>query len=483
MSCLHIAASAWTSLFCVLLVVLLFAGCNESDSIARAFESKYPSRRHGRSLRSLDCLERSEKNVKIGSRVTLIADRQAFQNSFNNVPYIWNDAMTSLLGQTVTVVDRPQSGIFGLPKSDPSSNQPVWWYPFSVIACVKNNDATITTRTQPTATTNAEDKCLDVFFAIENYDSCCTNFGYMKKGREPVCHMASPCAKEGMQDPRCKVATTTKAPTTRTEPTATTNAEDKCLDVFFAIENYHACCTNFGYMKKGRELVCHFASPCAKGGMQDPRCKVATTNKAPTTRTQPTQEPDATTNAEASPSPSPRPSPSPGTRPSNKDKCLDVFFAIEYYDLCCTNFGYMKKGREPVCHMASPCAKEGMQDPRCKVPTKAPAPTTKYSDYHYGSGYRYHRTPERRDYISSWEQHQYESSKHACSVLAGFEVPALALMICLSITTALSAHLLRKIEQTQPEIELLPAGKMTVVQASCEGTVASIKVNVVDDYE
>jgi len=365
-------------------------------------------------LRSLDCLERSEKNVKIGSRVTLIADRQAFQNSFNNVPYIWNDAMTSLLGQTVTVVDRPQSGIFGLPKSDPSSNQPVWWYPFSVIACVKNNDATITTRTQPTATTNAEDKCLDVFFAIENYDSCCTNFGYMKKGREPVCHMAS---------------------------------------------------------------------PCAKGGMQDPRCKVATTNKAPTTRTQPTQEPDATTNAEASPSPSPRPSPSPGTRPSNKDKCLDVFFAIEYYDLCCTNFGYMKKGREPVCHMASPCAKEGMQDPRCKVPTKAPAPTTKYSDYHYGSGYRYHRTPERRDYISSWEQHQYESSKHACSVLAGFEVPALALMICLSITTALSAHLLRKIEQTQPEIELLPAGKMTVVQASCEDTVAAIKVNVVDDAQ
>merc|ERR1711977_806386 len=108
-----------------------------------------------------------------------------------------------------------------------------------------------TTRTQPTATTNAEDKCLDVFFAIENYVSCCTNFGYMKKGREPVCRMASPCAKGGMQDPRCKFATKTKAPKKTyhhprekeeepdtTEPTATTNAEDKCLDVFFAIENY-----------------------------------------------------------------------------------------------------------------------------------------------------------------------------------------------------------------------------------------------------
>merc|ERR1712048_1497453 len=50
-------------------------------------------------------------------------------------------------------------------------------------------------------TTNAVDKCLDVFFAIENYRSCCTNFGYTKKGREPVCRMASPCVKGGMQDP------------------------------------------------------------------------------------------------------------------------------------------------------------------------------------------------------------------------------------------------------------------------------------------
>jgi len=35
MSCLHIAASVWTSLFCVLLVVLLFAGCKETQHSPR----------------------------------------------------------------------------------------------------------------------------------------------------------------------------------------------------------------------------------------------------------------------------------------------------------------------------------------------------------------------------------------------------------------------------------------------------------------
>jgi len=107
-------------------------------------------------------------------------------------------------------------------------------------------------------------------------------------------------------------------------------------------------------------------------------------------------------------------------------------------------------------------------------------PERKYRDYHYGSGHRYQSTPERRDDLYSWERHQYESSKHACSVLAGFEVPAIALMICLAITTATAARLLRKIEQAQPEIEPLPAGKLVIQTCEYAGP-DLIKANVIED--
>jgi len=318
MSCLHIAVSVWTSLFCVFLVVLLIAGCNESDSITRAIESKYPNRRPGRLLRSLGCLEQSEKNVKIGSHVTLIADRQAFQNSFNNVPYIWNDAMTSLLGQTVTVVDRPQSGIFGLTKSDPSSNEPVWWYPFSVIACVKDNGATTTTRTQPTTTT----------FATK---------------------------------------TKVSVPTTKHR---TLPKREK------------------GYASYGYYSYYYHGSPHKEPGH---------------------------------------------------------YYARENPTTAPTSWG--------------------RRDYYYRHPTTAPILWER--DYFI--------------YYDSWRQRKYESTKHACSVLAGFEVPALALMICLTITTALSARLLRKIEQAQPEIELLPAGKVVVL--ACEDTAPLIKANDIDDAQ
>jgi hypothetical protein len=48
--------------------------------------------------------------------------------------------MEVLLGANVTIVDRPQTAIFGLPKSDPNSSQQIWWYPFSVIECIFEED-------------------------------------------------------------------------------------------------------------------------------------------------------------------------------------------------------------------------------------------------------------------------------------------------------------------------------------------------------
>jgi len=80
---------------------------------------------------------------------------------------------------------------------------------------------------------------------------------------------------------------------------------------------------------------------------------------------------------------------------------------------------------------------------------------------------------------SYYEQYTYESAKYSCRVIAGFEIPALILMFCLAITTAKSAWLLRKIEQGQPEIEMLPAGKMVV--QTFEDTVVIQNAHVMND--
>lgn len=61
-------------------------------------------------------------------------------------------------------------------------------------------------------------------------------------------------------------------------------------------------------------------------------------------------------------------------------------------------------------------------------------------------------------------RHQDSKNERPPTYALSYAWPALILMICLVATTARSAWLLRQIEQSQPEIALLPAGKM-VVQA------------------
>jgi len=69
----------------------------------------------------------------------------------------------------------------------------------------------------------------------------------------------------------------------------------------------------------------------------------------------------------------------------------------------------------------------------------------------------------------------------ACKYTALFLIPMFMQMICLAIITAISAWLLRQIEQGQPEIEVLPAGKM-VVQA-CPDNARVVDVHPVDDAQ
>jgi predicted RecA/RadA family phage recombinase len=82
----------------------------------------------------------TEANIQVGTKVKLISDRAAFERAFNSVGYVWDNAMEKILGEVVEVVDRPQTGIFGLPKSDPNSWQQIWWYPFSVIECIVEDE-------------------------------------------------------------------------------------------------------------------------------------------------------------------------------------------------------------------------------------------------------------------------------------------------------------------------------------------------------
>jgi len=71
-------------------------------------------------------------------------------------------------------------------------------------------------------------------------------------------------------------------------------------------------------------------------------------------------------------------------------------------------------------------------------PTSAHTTTTRR--YRYYGGYYYGATD--------------------CVVTAGFEIPAIILLISLAATTARSAYLLRQIEQSMPEVAVLPPGKM-----------------------
>jgi len=67
------------------------------------------------------------------------------------------------------------------------------------------------------------------------------------------------------------------------------------------------------------------------------------------------------------------------------------------------------------------------------------------------SGSRY-----RRNYDNYYNH--YGSTD--CGVTAGFEITTIILLISLVATTATSAYLLRQIEQSMPEVAVLPPGKM-----------------------
>jgi len=77
------------------------------------------------------------------------------------------------------------------------------------------------------------------------------------------------------------------------------------------------------------------------------------------------------------------------------------------------------------------------------------------SNYYYG---RYDTTTRRHHHY--YEDRRYYYGSTSCGTAAGFEITTIILLISLVATTARSAYLLRQIEQSMPEVEVLPPGKM-----------------------
>jgi len=59
-----------------------------------------------------------------------------------------------------------------------------------------------------------------------------------------------------------------------------------------------------------------------------------------------------------------------------------------------------------------------------------------------------------------YDDRRYYYGSTSCEVTAGFEITTIIFLISLVATTARSAYLLRQIEQSMPEVAVLPPGKM-----------------------
>merc|ERR1711934_1124751 len=73
------------------------------------------------------------------------------------------------------------------------------------------------------------------------------------------------------------------------------------------------------------------------------------------------------------------------------------------------------------------------------------------------SNYNYDDTTTTRRYRN---YRRYYHGSTDCGAAAGFEITTIILLISLVATTAASAYLLRQIEQSVPEVAVLPPGKM-----------------------
>merc|ERR1711939_536929 len=75
----------------------------------------------------------------------------------------------------------------------------------------------------------------------------------------------------------------------------------------------------------------------------------------------------------------------------------------------------------------------------------------------------YEHDMRTREYPRKYDDYYNHYGSTDCGVTAGFEITTIILLISLVATTARSAYLLRQIEQSVPEVAVLPPGKMVTL--------------------
>ena len=111
--------------------------------------------------------------------------------------------------------------------------------------------------------------------------------------------------------------------------------------------------------------------------------------------------------------------------------------------------------------------------------TTSPYPEykTRAHDYDYGYTRSYHSYSPYSCYLPESANYMF---RYTCAILLPFKIPSLILLFCLVIITARLAWSVRQIEKNQPDIAVLPGGKM--VTLSAHSTVVGM-ASVVGDEE
>jgi len=116
-------------------------------------------------------------------------------------------------------------------------------------------------------------------------------------------------------------------------------------------------------------------------------------------------------------------------------------------------------------------------DPRNHFYGRKPYRTTSYPRSVYRTFSQYHRNP----YTTTAYDDGYDGA--SCAIVSTFEVPSIILLICLTIITSRLAWLLRLIENSQPEIPLMPPQKMVVMVQHVDRDMVVMPTTVVADED
>merc|ERR1712224_1022389 len=127
-------------------------------------------------------------------------------------------------------------------------------------------------------------------------------------------------------------------------------------------------------------------------------------------------------------------------------------------------------------------------DPHIHFYDRKPYRTTSYPRSVYRTFSQYHRNPYTTTayddgYDGAYAEYDAYPDTSSCAIVSTFEVPSIILSICLTIIISRLAWLLRLIENSQPEIPLMPPQKMVVMVQHVDKNMVVVPTTVVADED